>query len=796
MKTNLRSRYKQYLIFIFLNIFIFNATTEALEKKHKHDEKVQLKTIAQRLKQKYGFSFHTAKSKNIKHDFLPLEWNFVDLLTIEAIAEQLKTKKHNNVIFYKTSSPLNKLIEKLSDNEYVISNKAFPHSFVPAICKNDSKECENVVYYSNDLFKSYIEIFHNNYDDLKTILKTRYNIIAITPEKEKHLLKKALAPGTSIIDYQRFTNEELIWHISVLEDLPESVRKIPQLKYITRLKTGEILPGNAPAISYLNDGFIVFSDHMFALQHKYYSEWLITHEIAHFYWRFKMKFEERLEWANISEWYPAKAPELMIKKDKKLQTILEDNSTPLEYLRFLDSNTFTEKIKEYNTSLLWSHKRSDNFVSEYAASINPGEDFAESFAAFVINSKLLKSKSMKKYNFIKHLFVSHEYEMVILNEKYRFYIHQKNPDLQPPIVDKKDLEYTYSKTIDGNLEYTITLKAMDDLSGISYALLGFISPNPQNPQEYMLHLYPEKDNILKGKIIVSRFSQKGDYIISRFTITDNAKNETYVAFNKDKIRIKVATNTDGYPSPQAHIEKMKFWTKEQKGEIGRSTILYVTVPVITSVNMKADAVLRLVSKSGQMFEVYGTHDLKNKTMNFEFNFTPYNESGEWYFRMLFLEDEAKSRTAYNMEKYNYKVRIISTYSDTEGPTLKEDSLKINVYEDDPVNHDSFVDVVFTFDVKDNLADFAYAYFTIRKPSGKTEGFYYLTDYYNDKNVRKDPEFQKWKTHKFTIRFPRHTEEGWYELISIILFDKINNKREYDFTIRKIKKGFNIVKSGN
>lgn len=758
------------------------------------DEKRHIENSITRLKQKFGFIFTDKKMGNTPGDFTPVEWNLVDLLTIEAIAEQLKTKKQNNIVFYKTDSAQDRLIRKISDKEYVISSKAFPYSFVPAICKENKNKCERVVYYTNELFKSYIEIFHNKYEELKAILKDRYNIIAITPPKEIEALKKALVPGTSAIDYQKFSNQELIWLIGVLEDLPKNVRDIKELKYLLRLKNGEVLPAGAPAISYPTLGYIAFADKMFNYQQQYYSEWLITHEIAHFYWYYKLKFDDRLEWAGFSKWYPAKEPKLILAKNKKLEIILQDNSTSLEYLRFLDKSAFDDKIEQASGNLLWSHETSEDFVSEYAARINPGEDFAESFASFVVNSKLLKSKSMKKYNFIKRLFVSYEYEMEVINDRYKFYIYQKNPDLQPPIVDSKDLKYVYTKTKEGDLEYTFELKAFDDLSGIKWVLLGFISPNSDNPQEYMLYLNPTEDNLLKGSIKVSRYSQRGDYLISRFFAKDNAGNETYIAYNKDKIRIKIATETDGYPPPSASIEKLKFSTKQYKTEFGDGTKLYVSIPVSVSMDMNVNAVLRLVSKQGQMFDKYGVYEPKTKIVSFEFEFSPFYENGEWYFRMLSLYDDAQSNTTYNLEKYNYKVYIHTSLSDSEAPVMKEDSLVIKVYEDDPVNHDSFVDVVFTFDVKDNLSGFSHAYFTIRKPSGNTEGYYYITEYYNEKNPRLDPEFQKWKTHNFTIRFPRHTESGWYELISVVLYDKVNNKREYNFTIRKIKARFNIIKS--
>lgn len=745
-----------------------------------------LRVLMANLQNKYGFTFALKPTEKMKREGIETkEWNLPDLLSIYGIATQLNTRRRGQVIFYKVANELQNLITKFDDNIYLISARAFAYDFIPTF---DNTKGEGMVFYTNELFKRYIELFHNDLEELRRIIKTRYGIIAINPVKEPDLIKKALAAGTKPVDYQNFSNEELIWFISVFEDMPKSVREIKQLKYLSRLKSGEFLPSGAPAISYPTLGFIAFADNMFNIKQKYYAEWLIAHEIGHFFWRFKLGFDERLSWANISKWYPAQKPELIKNKSRELQLMLEDNSTTLEHLRFTEKDFLQRELNK--RQLLWSHELDNNFVSEYAASINPGEDFCESFASFIVNSNLLKNTSMEKYNFIKHRFSSYEYIMEV-GSRYRFYIYQKNPDLMPPIVDAKDISYSATKLENGDLEYTIKVKVLDDLSGVRYSLFAFTSPNIDNPQEYMLYLYPNKDGFVEGKIRVCRFSQRGSYYISRFVVTDNAGNETYVAYNKERIRIKVDTLTDGYPKPSADISRLKFSTRYITSQEGLYTVLDASVPALTSQNMDLTACLRVVSKTGRQYvDTYGNYDKKSKMVKFEVSLQPMSEMGYWSISSITLTDEARSSIYYNLEKFNYKFYVRSKLSDTDGPELKLDSLTIKVYEDDPVNHDSFNDVVFTFEVKDNLSGFSHAYITIRKPSGKTEGYYFYTDYYNQK-LRYDPAHNKWHKYTHTIRFPRHSEQGWYELVSLVLTDKVGNKREYDFTVRMIKQRFKL-----
>ncbi|VWU52996.1 sporozoite invasion-associated protein 1, putative, partial [Hepatocystis sp. ex Piliocolobus tephrosceles] len=87
---------------------------------------------------------------------------------------------------------------------------------------------------------------------------------------------------------------------------------------------------------------------------------LFIHEIAHFIYFNTLSGGLKNEWINLGEWY-----------------------------------------EDENSQTNWATKNETQFVSAYAHDKTPEEDFAESIAAFVLNSKLLNSRSEMKYEWIK-----------------------------------------------------------------------------------------------------------------------------------------------------------------------------------------------------------------------------------------------------------------------------------------------------------------------------------------------------------------------------------------------------------
>ena len=86
---------------------------------------------------------------------------------------------------------------------------------------------------------------------------------------------------------------------------------------------------------------------------------LILHEKAHFMWEGLFDQKLRDDWATTGGW-------------------------------FLDPTGATG----------WSTSNTTEFVSAYAHAKNPNEDMAESIAAYVVNPEILRSRSMKKFEFI------------------------------------------------------------------------------------------------------------------------------------------------------------------------------------------------------------------------------------------------------------------------------------------------------------------------------------------------------------------------------------------------------------
>ena len=159
--------------------------------------------------------------------------------------------------------------------------------------------------------------------------------------------------------YSNFENHDLMLIISVFEEFPQVLHKIPQLKYIVRRidkderGISHALPGR---------GCIEFAESTLKRRGRYIlnnTRCVIAHEKAHFLWAYVFNRELKLDWAQLGGWS-------------------RDSS---------ESGWSTTK------------ERSE-FVTDYASEKNPNEDMAESIANYLVYPDKLRACCPEKYEFI------------------------------------------------------------------------------------------------------------------------------------------------------------------------------------------------------------------------------------------------------------------------------------------------------------------------------------------------------------------------------------------------------------
>ena len=188
------------------------------------------------------------------------------------------------------------------------------------------------------------------------VLEEMYGLSLVrknTPEAQK--IGQKLQKYIGQIHLTQFKNEELMQLMSVYDKFPKGLNKIPKLKYLA-------LSQRAP---YAGSAWIVadcveYADRTFHIKNQNEFQRIIIHEKAHFLWEYALNGKLRKQWSDLGGW----------QKDPK--------------------NRFG-----------WSNARSrKEFVTAYAHSKNPNEDWAESVAYYFIHPDKLRSASHAKYDFV------------------------------------------------------------------------------------------------------------------------------------------------------------------------------------------------------------------------------------------------------------------------------------------------------------------------------------------------------------------------------------------------------------
>ena len=196
-----------------------------------------------------------------------------------------------------------------------------------------------------------------NRSAIKLILQERYGISIDIPSYG--LLTKGVTNRT-VEDYSDFENEDLMLIISVLEEFPQALRKIPQLKYIVRRIDNIDDDDRGISTAIIGRGYIDFAGSIFRRHNFNNTRRIIAHEKAHFLWAYAFNYQLKQDWIKLAGWY--RDPES-------------------------ESGWSTTKDRS-------------EFVSDYAYEEDPNEDMAESLGYYLVYRDKLRSCSLAKHEFI------------------------------------------------------------------------------------------------------------------------------------------------------------------------------------------------------------------------------------------------------------------------------------------------------------------------------------------------------------------------------------------------------------
>ena len=229
-----------------------------------------------------------------------------------------------------------------------ISRNAFPVEGSQEVVSPDKKLYHAVVQFitENGTNRSIIE----------SILQKRYGISV-----PSYASLTRVSPDKKLERYSDFENDDLMLIISVFEEFPQALHKIPQLKYIVR----RIDDNEERGMSYARPGrgSIVLAESILKRRGLYNlndTRKIIAHEKAHFLWAFVFNHKIKTDWAKLGGWHQDSASE-----------------------------------SGWSTT-----KERSEFVTDYAYTENPNEDMAESIGFYFVYPDRLRSCCPEKYEFI------------------------------------------------------------------------------------------------------------------------------------------------------------------------------------------------------------------------------------------------------------------------------------------------------------------------------------------------------------------------------------------------------------
>ena len=625
-----------------------------------------------------------------------------------------------------TNDPLPNDVEIATDGTIRFSRSAFAHS-VPTL-KQSKEDNASGLFYSNRLYRAVLKAFYNDYDSLKEVIQKRYGF--------------EVGLGEPADEFQKFSPEELQYVASTIEDLPSGFWKTRGLDKIVRRKQGLTNPKQPDkcALAHVGERFIEFMDCAFSSRSPESIQRTVTHELGHFIWRNILTDKSREKFASLSGW------------------ILTKNDT-------------------------WVRDTTQNFVSAYAASENPDEDFCETISYYVYNPDLVRNlapefvEAMKrlpeKYKFIKEIMGGYEY-YTFAAKKFTFQVLDSRPDTTFPgkIIG---IDTTVSKTPDGDNHVIADIHlSPKNGDGASEAFARIVSPVDTYVDQYF---FPVNGNrfLLRAEFILSKYAAKGNWAPKQITVKDQVDNRRYEGQNQFKWQMVIDNPEEDLEAPTADVEHIQSKLVSLNGE----NMVRITVPVSDAheEGLRGYGILNQY-ESGQEIHQYAEYDKTTKSLVWLFPVRKYNASGKWTFREFETSDIAKNWRRIDLREKSVDVDVKTLNPDSQKPSLDVSSVHIEAAPVHPKDPDGETDVTIQFKAWDDSSGLGTVAYRIQSPDGKTLFDYFYHSNFHTPYFVGDPSESK--PYKIQLRLPPGSAPGTWILRELILHDKAGNVLSTNF----------------
>ena len=569
-----------------------------------------------------------------------------------------------------------------------------------------------------------------------------------------------LTKGTTNEDetqFMEFLPEEKLMILTMFEEMPEGMHKMPELKYLVRRKTGQTHPiyPSAAAVTwvYSEVPYIEFMDVAFAAVQGYYdTKRLIIHEKMHIFYEYYFSDELKKEWQDIGGWY-----------------LNPDD---------LDG---------------WSTTKQTEFVSAYGHAHNPDEDLAESAATYIINPSLLKSRSINKYNFIKNYIMNGTIYLTQIREDLTFEVYNINPDyIYPGQIKRLDVKVRGDVFDDKVVTFEMELFDNGDFSGASKARMRITPADRSLSQMYDVQFSKanDKGTLLRGQITISKYSYSGYWYTDQIVIEDEVGNERYEGSADFSLKIYIDNPLADFESPELVRNTLKLSLEDAK-LLDHPGAKYLVVEFDYTENLTLrDALVRIYCKDSTISTSIDTYtkaeeiDHDKQKVKMKIFIPEHYPSGVYEVSQISLTDIAKNHASYHV---NYGtlvdednlIEITNSNPDNIGPTLDTNDIKVSAVPSNPTAPDGETFVTLKLKISDNISGARIGYVKFLDPQGIIHGYWlYLSDnsgYYFDGDPTEVVEYT------FKITLPKGSAPGIWGIYEISVTDFALNSSVYDFT---------------
>jgi len=424
----------------------------------------------------YGFLFSDEISKWTSEDAYRLyqtlkKFNFPkygETATVNVKAKWILTDKYiDRDIDFKTTDGVDII---------TISRAAFTYA-TPQVVTVDGVKGK---FFSKRLFTALVYYYTDKgtkKDKIAEIAKTRYGFEFLLPSAQ---LKQLM--GETETNFQEFTSDEKILIIAMFEEFPDAMQRQGELKYMVRRVNGQKHPlyPEAPAIAWVTNNNIEWMEGAFISQDITYMQRLVLHEKAHFLWEYTFDKTTQDDWATIGGWY-----------------------------------------KDPTTLSGWATTNTTEFVSAYAHLKNPNEDMAESIAFYITNPEAFRSRSLRKFEFVRDRIMKGTRYISIIRPDLTFQVYNLFPDYNyPGKIKRTKLDVIGGAFEDKKVVLEIELNIMDKaFDGADWASCTLVS-SIGTIKGMSLRPINSAKSILRGEIMLSKFAKSGYWIIPQMTIGD------------------------------------------------------------------------------------------------------------------------------------------------------------------------------------------------------------------------------------------------------------------------------------